>query len=205
MSSIFATLVRCCCAAAGLWLQRVAGRGSQMAAAGSRMGSAAHLSAHRAAPSRLPRCRPLQGTVMPVTTFAQNNGVISLTAVASRGAGWACAIWLLGMVRDWRRWSGRACHSCGGSLPVPNLCAPLRLPPAGCLRQVRRPHHYDTGLRVWRDDDLPGERSFCCGADDMRPCPTCAAPRHDVSPAPPSLTRCSLPTSFPHLKEGQQP
>lgn len=33
-------------------------------------------------------------TSMPLTTFAQNNGVISLTAVASRQAGWACAIWL---------------------------------------------------------------------------------------------------------------
>lgn len=33
-------------------------------------------------------------TSMPMTTFAQNNGVISLTAVASRQAGWACAAWL---------------------------------------------------------------------------------------------------------------
>lgn len=33
-------------------------------------------------------------TSLPLTTFAQNNGVISLTAVASRQAGWACAIWL---------------------------------------------------------------------------------------------------------------
>lgn len=36
----------------------------------------------------------LQGTSLPLTTFAQNNGVISLTAVASRQAGWACAAWL---------------------------------------------------------------------------------------------------------------
>lgn len=33
-------------------------------------------------------------TSLPLTTFAQNNGVISLTAVASRQAGWACALWL---------------------------------------------------------------------------------------------------------------
>lgn len=33
-------------------------------------------------------------TSLPLTTFAQNNGVISLTAVASRQAGWACAVWL---------------------------------------------------------------------------------------------------------------
>ncbi|GAB4815854.1 hypothetical protein N2152v2_002900 [Parachlorella kessleri] len=33
-------------------------------------------------------------TSLPLTTFAQNNGVISLTAVASRQAGWACACWL---------------------------------------------------------------------------------------------------------------
>ncbi|EFN55989.1 hypothetical protein CHLNCDRAFT_145360 [Chlorella variabilis] len=33
-------------------------------------------------------------TSLPLTTFAQNNGVISLTAVASRQAGWSCAIWL---------------------------------------------------------------------------------------------------------------
>ena len=33
-----------------------------------------------------------QATSLPLTTFAQNNGVISLTAVASRQAGWACAI-----------------------------------------------------------------------------------------------------------------
>ncbi len=32
---------------------------------------------------------------MPITTFAQNNGVISLTGVASRGAGFACAFWLM--------------------------------------------------------------------------------------------------------------
>ncbi len=38
--------------------------------------------------------RPLQATSLPLTTFAQNNGVISLTAVASRQAGWACALWL---------------------------------------------------------------------------------------------------------------
>lgn len=35
-----------------------------------------------------------QATSLPLTTFAQNNGVISLTAVASRQAGWSCAIWL---------------------------------------------------------------------------------------------------------------
>ena len=33
-------------------------------------------------------------TSLPLTTFAQNNGVISLTAVASRQAGWSCAGWL---------------------------------------------------------------------------------------------------------------
>ena len=33
-------------------------------------------------------------TSLPLTTFAQNNGVIALTAVASRQAGWACAGWL---------------------------------------------------------------------------------------------------------------
>ncbi len=44
---------------------------------------------------RLFLCAPLlQATSLPLTTFAQNNGVISLTAVASRQAGWACAIWL---------------------------------------------------------------------------------------------------------------
>jgi NCS2 family nucleobase:cation symporter-2 len=32
---------------------------------------------------------------MPLTTFAQNNGVIALTNVGSRQAGWACALWLL--------------------------------------------------------------------------------------------------------------
>jgi xanthine/uracil permease len=36
----------------------------------------------------------LQATSLPLTTFAQNNGVIALTGVASRQAGWACAIWL---------------------------------------------------------------------------------------------------------------
>lgn len=33
-------------------------------------------------------------TSLPLTTFAQNNGVIALTAVASRQAGYACAAWL---------------------------------------------------------------------------------------------------------------
>ena len=33
--------------------------------------------------------------VLPLTTFAQNNGIISLTAVASRRAGIACGCWLL--------------------------------------------------------------------------------------------------------------
>ncbi|KAL6771374.1 XUV1 [Auxenochlorella protothecoides x Auxenochlorella symbiontica] len=33
-------------------------------------------------------------TSLPLTTFAQNNGIIALTAVASRQAGWACAGWL---------------------------------------------------------------------------------------------------------------
>lgn len=34
-------------------------------------------------------------TSLPLTTFAQNNGVISLTNVAARHAGFACAGWLL--------------------------------------------------------------------------------------------------------------
>lgn len=36
-------------------------------------------------------------TTMPVTTFAQNNGVIAMTKCASRRAGYACGIWLIGM------------------------------------------------------------------------------------------------------------
>ncbi len=32
---------------------------------------------------------------LPLTTFAQNNGIISLTAVAARRAGLACGCWLL--------------------------------------------------------------------------------------------------------------
>lgn len=35
------------------------------------------------------------GTMTPVTTYAQNNGVISLSRCASRRAGFACCIWLL--------------------------------------------------------------------------------------------------------------
>lgn len=34
------------------------------------------------------------GTITPVTTFAQNNGVIALSRCASRRAGFACCIWL---------------------------------------------------------------------------------------------------------------
>lgn len=34
-------------------------------------------------------------TSLPLTTFAQNNGVITLTNVAARQAGWACAGWLI--------------------------------------------------------------------------------------------------------------
>ena len=34
-------------------------------------------------------------TSLPLTTFAQNNGVISLTNVAARHAGFSCAGWLL--------------------------------------------------------------------------------------------------------------
>lgn len=34
-------------------------------------------------------------TSLPLTTFAQNNGIISLTNVASRQAGYACAGWLI--------------------------------------------------------------------------------------------------------------
>lgn len=34
-------------------------------------------------------------TSMPMTTFAQNNGVISMTKCASRRAGYACGIWLI--------------------------------------------------------------------------------------------------------------
>jgi len=34
-------------------------------------------------------------TVMPMSTFAQNNGVISLTGCASRAAGISCACWLM--------------------------------------------------------------------------------------------------------------
>jgi len=33
--------------------------------------------------------------VLPLTTFAQNNGIISLTAVASRRVGIACGVWLI--------------------------------------------------------------------------------------------------------------
>jgi uric acid-xanthine permease len=32
---------------------------------------------------------------MPLTTFAQNNGVIALTNVGSKQAGWACGFWLI--------------------------------------------------------------------------------------------------------------
>eukprot|EP01018_Ginkgo_biloba_P006875 Gb_03543 [translate_table: standard] len=35
------------------------------------------------------------GTMTPVTTYAQNNGVISLSRCASRRAGFACCAWLL--------------------------------------------------------------------------------------------------------------
>jgi len=35
--------------------------------------------------------------VLPLTTFAQNNGIISLTAVASRRVGVACGVWLITM------------------------------------------------------------------------------------------------------------
>ncbi|KAL6746329.1 uric acid-xanthine permease [Haematococcus lacustris] len=34
-------------------------------------------------------------TSLPLTTFAQNNGVISLTNVAARQSGWACGLWLI--------------------------------------------------------------------------------------------------------------
>ena len=34
-------------------------------------------------------------TSMPNTTFSQNNGVIALTKVASRRAGYACGFWLI--------------------------------------------------------------------------------------------------------------
>lgn len=34
-------------------------------------------------------------TVMPNTTFSQNNGVISLTKCAARRAGIACGVWLI--------------------------------------------------------------------------------------------------------------
>ena len=42
-------------------------------------------------------CSILSGffTVMPNTTFSQNNGVIALTKCASRRAGYACGIWLI--------------------------------------------------------------------------------------------------------------
>jgi uric acid-xanthine permease len=36
-------------------------------------------------------------TAMPLTTFAQNNGVIALTKCASRRAGYACGMWLIFM------------------------------------------------------------------------------------------------------------
>ena len=42
---------------------------------------------------------------MPLTTFAQNNGVIALTNVASRQAGWACAFWL-GLVGIFAKFGG---------------------------------------------------------------------------------------------------
>lgn len=46
------------------------------------------------------------GTSLPLTTFAQNNGVIALTAVASRWAGWAAAAWLflLGVFAKFGAW-----------------------------------------------------------------------------------------------------
>ncbi|KAL6749697.1 uric acid-xanthine permease [Haematococcus lacustris] len=34
-------------------------------------------------------------TSLPLTTFAQNNGIISLTNVAARQSGWACGLWLI--------------------------------------------------------------------------------------------------------------
>ena len=42
---------------------------------------------------------------MPLTTMAQNNGVIALTNVASRQAGWACAFWL-GVVGIFAKFGG---------------------------------------------------------------------------------------------------
>lgn len=45
-------------------------------------------------------------TSLPLTTFAQNNGVISLTNVASRQAGWWCAgfLFLLGILGKFGAW-----------------------------------------------------------------------------------------------------
>lgn len=69
------------------------------------------------------------GTSLPLTTFAQNNGIISLTNVAARQAGWACGCWLfllgiLGKVRA--RW----CVKGAGRGSV----AALRQGPVTCLR-----------------------------------------------------------------------
>lgn len=47
---------------------------------------------HRLAP---PGCLSALAGVLPLTTFAQNNGVISLTAVAARRVGISAGVWLL--------------------------------------------------------------------------------------------------------------
>jgi Permease family len=49
-------------------------------------------------PTRATGCNSFFGAIamtLPSTTFAQNNGVISLTRCASRWAGIACGIWLI--------------------------------------------------------------------------------------------------------------
>ena len=79
------------------------------------------------APAGLSSIFSALATSLPLTTFAQNNGVISLTAVASRQAGW---------VSEWLRvrgpWGGGGAAGGGGgpALSAVGLGAPHRHHPS---------------------------------------------------------------------------
>jgi hypothetical protein len=115
-------------------------------------------------------------TSLPLTTFAQNNGVISLTNVAARQAGFAAAFWLFllgilgecwvcvrdcGAVEGARKTAGlvlpvyaqATCNCLSAQLEGLTPLAPAAFQLLPCRQGGRLDHHH-SGVRAGRHDHL---------------------------------------------------
>lgn len=158
-------------------------------------------------------------TSLPLTTFAQNNGVISLTNVASRQAGFSAALWLflLGILGKIGAWIttipeavlggmseclvGRCGWGCWSSLMLPQWGCVDYDHPQGCAWR----HECVVGWCGATDKSRAAQRGNRCTTFALK-CSTptegyssCALPTTAVSPPAAYALLLSLPHPEPYL------